>query len=507
MSQPGTGDGSTVGPVGTMIGGDGADMSPQQREAMYRAEAEAQYGDVPFGLPVSQLVADARAAGMNEQQIQKLAQDAEVLEGLQGSDQNYPGVDHQTIYQYVHQDLDSGQTTQLSDAWSQLVRLFEDFDGKFNEAVQQSQHHWEGESAEAARGYVRSLGSWSSTNSQQAQLASEAVYAQSSASETAKNTMPEPVQTDGLLKDFGSAVKDNPLDPIGAFNKAMETREKADAAHQQAAQVMTDYDRNLYEAASKQPAFSPPPEFGGAGQGGATDFGKSNVVDISGGDATSVSGYSGGGQPGGAPVTGGGPTTSGGGGYNGPSGNNPGAVPTPVAGRGPSTGAGQLPGTGPQGNGPVGPRVPTTGGGPGFSGMGPAPVGPMSGGGQAGGSTPYNSKLGGRAASAGFGPTGGGSAAGAAKGAAGAAGAAGAGAASGAAKGMTGGAGAAPGAAAAAGGSGARGGSGMMGGAGAGKGQQGGEEEEHQRPSWLVEADPDSLFGTDERTAPPVIGE
>ena len=30
---------------------------------------------------------------------------------------------------------------------------------------------------------------------------------------------------------------------------------------------------------------------------------------------------------------------------------------------------------------------------------------------------------------------------------------------------------------------------------------------EHQRPSYLVEADPDSLFGTDEMTAPPVIGE
>jgi hypothetical protein len=33
-----------------------------------------------------------------------------------------------------------------------------------------------------------------------------------------------------------------------------------------------------------------------------------------------------------------------------------------------------------------------------------------------------------------------------------------------------------------------------------------GEDEEHQRPSYLVEPDPDSMFGTDEMTAPPVIG-
>jgi hypothetical protein len=59
----------------------------------------------------------------------------------------------------------------------------------------------------------------------------------------------------------------------------------------------------------------------------------------------------------------------------------------------------------------------------------------------------------------------------------------------------------------------------MRGGAGAGGrgaggmmpmgGQRGeGEEDgEHQRPSFLVEGDPDAVFGTDQATAPPVIGE
>jgi hypothetical protein len=47
-----------------------------------------------------------------------------------------------------------------------------------------------------------------------------------------------------------------------------------------------------------------------------------------------------------------------------------------------------------------------------------------------------------------------------------------------------------------------------MGGMGAGKGGKGGkEDEEHQRASYLVEADPESVFGgSDERTVPPVIG-
>ncbi|HJQ48210.1 MAG TPA: hypothetical protein VJ870_18095 [Amycolatopsis sp.] len=66
----------------------------------------------------------------------------------------------------------------------------------------------------------------------------------------------------------------------------------------------------------------------------------------------------------------------------------------------------------------------------------------------------------------------------------------------------------AAGAAAKAGAAGASGtaGRGGMSGMGGGHGGKGGEDEEHQRPSYLIEEDPDSLFGTDEKTAPPVIG-
>ncbi|GHF48978.1 uncharacterized protein YukE [Amycolatopsis bartoniae] len=41
----------------------------------------------------------------------------------------------------------------------------------------------------------------------------------------------------------------------------------------------------------------------------------------------------------------------------------------------------------------------------------------------------------------------------------------------------------------------------------AGQRGRGEEDEEHQRPDYLIEPDPDSIFGTDVRTTPPVIGE
>ncbi|QUH05150.1 hypothetical protein HUO13_34145 [Saccharopolyspora erythraea] len=57
-----------------------------------------------------------------------------------------------------------------------------------------------------------------------------------------------------------------------------------------------------------------------------------------------------------------------------------------------------------------------------------------------------------------------------------------------------------------AGGAGGRGAGGAMGGAGAGRGGEGGEDLEHERPSWLIE-DQDVWTDGMPRTAPPVFGE
>src|SRR5690606_14830971 len=178
MSQPGNGGygnapaHSNAGGQGSPGGADGYTSASERYNQIY-AEQMGEYGNVPIiGTPLAAAQAQMRAQGMNEKQIEKLSQDAEFIEGLQGSDQNYPGQDHQAMYNYVHQGLDSGQTTQLSDAWAELVSVFDEFDGDFNDAVQKSHHHWEGESADSARSYMQSLGQWSKGNSQQAQLAS-----------------------------------------------------------------------------------------------------------------------------------------------------------------------------------------------------------------------------------------------------------------------------------------------------------------------------------------------
>jgi hypothetical protein len=170
-----------------------------------------------------------------------------------------------------------------------------------------------------------------------------------------------------------------------------------------------------------------------------------------------------------------------------------GNIDRPPEGR-PTTPSNILPSTGlpPRGNLPTGQNPGGQQGNPAFPGMLPtAGFGPTGGGG--GG---YN---GGRGGS--FGPGGSGGAGGPGSGS---------GAGAGGGRGASGFGPGAGGAAAAAEGAAARGGAGAgrggMGGGHGGRGQ-GEDDAEHDRPSFLVEPDPHDTFGTDEVTAPPVIGE
>lgn len=433
--------------------------------------------------------ADAQSA-QDERMREYSSRQTQYVEGLNAPNHDYQGEQHASMTQYVA-DIDSGQIAEVSNAYHDLHKDFEAFAEELKTAIDKSQSEWEGEAADSARGYFSSLRDWSDANSQNAQLASQTVYEQSEAASSAKNSMPEevPFNWEDEMKKWGS----NPLSLVENMNNTIDTYNRSNEAHSEAAQVMTKYDNDLYTAASKQPAFAEPPKFGENGGGSGNNVTPPSSINMPGDGSTNPSGsYSGGSVPGGSSVPSGGSYSPGG--SSTPSGGS--YTPPASLPGGATTGAGAFPGA----TTPSGYQTPRTsfpgssssrGGNSNLNGMGAMPMGPMGAGAAGGAGGEYSSKLGRGMGSGGFGPGG----------------SAGAGAASGAAKaGMAGAGGAAPGAAAAASGSGT--GRGAMGGMGAGRGGgKGGEDDEHQRPTYLVEGDPDEVFGTDQRTAPPVIGE
>jgi hypothetical protein len=475
------------------------DMAPAERDAYLQQKADegVDPGNWLFE-PLQQWMAQQKAKNQFQELGDKNVADAtkgrdvEYVAGLNASNADYKGTDHTQLQAYLNSNLDVEQVSEVSTAYHQVHQVFDKFATSMNTAVNASKGTWEGTAATNAQQYFTSLGTWSDANSQNAKLASETIYDQGQAASTAKNSMPAPIPF-SWGDEFKSWATSNPFSLPDNVDKSLQKQKDSQAAHDQAAGVMSTYDKNLYEAASKQPAFAPPPSFStGGGTGDPNGTGDKNGINTP--SSVDMPGSGSGNPPGGS--------------NNFTTGNVPGANITPhISGPGSTTGAGLIPAgtTTPSGFTPGSiPGGSTANPNQSFGGMPPMSPMPMGGGMNFGGDEAYNSKVGGgagRGGGGGFGPGGSG----------GAGSSTGAGAASGAAR--PGGIGAAEAAAGrgmgglGSGGAGGRGGG--MGGGGMGRGQkgEGDEDTEHSRPTYLVEGDPDEVFGTDLRTAPPVIGE
>jgi hypothetical protein len=422
---------------------------------------------------------------------------------------NYMSFKHDKLKTMVTDNVDATMSQTASDTWIDVGNGMVEHQGNFVQAMQKSETGWRGQAGDAARNFMASVANYIGKAGQSAQLAGKQESLHSQALSTATNSMPDPIEFNAAA---ANADLKNTTDPFAYMTKYAEYEAKYNAsqeAHQQAAQVMTTYDQGL-SGASTLPAFDKPPQMGGGGKGKKPGEGEGEGGDKKKGSIDQR--HIGEGNPNetnnnltgnpnqhstdqqqGRPIQPG----------------NPGRpiitdsnTNLPQLPNGPKTGVGTTDGPGRtdgQSYIPAG-----GGGGGGGGGNNDVPYAPINnGGGYYGGG--FNDEAGGRGGTGGGrgGFSGGGGGAGSGVGAGsgrpgfGPGGSSGVGglAAEQAAMGrggMAGGAG------------GGRGGMGGMG-AGAHKGE-GDEDEEHQRASFLVEPDPDSTFGTDELTAPPVIG-
>jgi hypothetical protein len=409
---------------------------------------------------------------------------------------NYQACPHPDLKTMVTEQVSPETVGDMGELWINAGNQMVAFQSEVAGAISNSEADWRGTGGDAARRFMSDIGNWVGQAGQSAQLAGTQAQRYSGALSTAKNSMPEPVDFD---VDQANAELNKTTDPIAYMAKYSSFMAKYQAqqdAHLQAVQVLGIYDSNL-GGASTMPAFAAPPAMSGHGTGSDTPGGNPGEGERQGEPGTVAGGHTGtstGSGPGTGSGTGAG-TGSGPGTGTGPGGTGPGVGSGP--GTGPGTGAGVLPGGRP-------PSIGTTGQGytpaatdnplSGLNNPGAMPIAPGMGFG------PGGSGFGGGGAGGGIGGSTGGGAGGSSRG-----GLSGGTAGRGGSVGPVGGLAAEQAAARGGATSGRGAGTGGMGGMGAGRGQ-GGEDDEHERPSYLVEPDPESTFGTDEMTAPPVIG-
>ena len=400
---------------------------------------------------------------------------------------NYLSFPHPALRSMVNTGADAGSVGQVGDTWIEIGNDLTGFQSDISSALARSETTWTGPAAEQARQSVAGLGNKVAGTGQAAQLTGIATHQQSQAVADARNHMPE-VPAVSYNPQTSQQQAQTTTDPIA--HALLPTQDAAAAsaqtqAHQQAAHVVQTLDTTLAQSSANMPSYS------------STTASKVVRTSTSGSSpsaaATGTAHYSRNTAP---------HSTAGQGDTPGSS-SAPGNSDTPTnlghtapsqAGSGLSTPS-SFPISGSQGNG----WVSSPSAGPGGTSSG----GATGGGGGLGvvgyGGPSYDGLDGG--------PSDGGRIGGYDSGSSGVGSQRSGGAGSGGSRsGVGSGAAAAEEEAMSRGAAGARGASGMSGmGAGARKGN-GGEDTEHERPSYLVEPDPDSIFGADQRTIKPVIG-
>src|SRR2546423_3661830 len=151
----------------------------------------------------------------------------------------------------------------VADGWAELAAGFTEAADLFRRTMANSEVGWTGEAAEDMRRQLAVISRWSELTGEQYQAASAAIADQSAAADTAKAAMPPPVPDDpGQLirdaKDSGNVLAMAAL-PFQLY----EQKQKHDAAHERAAEIVANRDASFASAAGGVPAFIPPPTLTG----------------------------------------------------------------------------------------------------------------------------------------------------------------------------------------------------------------------------------------------------
>lgn len=385
-----------------------------------------------------------------------------------GSPPNWDSYSSQQLYDSATQNNSPTTADGLGRAFNTGGNKLADAANRLLTAVGKLDGAWSGEAADSARNALSPLASAAGTAGTTAQLMGAQMSQQSVAASEVRN-LPQP-------QEFNEDQALNAMvtgGPAAMQADLKDQKDAADAVKREQVSYLDAYTRSMTAVDNQTPSFVPPPpgSIDGSG-GGGTPITGSNVGTLGTGYDHSTS-------------------------TGRPSGGWTGAAPDASAGFGdPGSGEGGddlgIPGTVPgSGTGTAGY---TPGGSP------PSTVSPTGIGGAPHTAAPSAGSGGFGAGFGNFGGQAGGS------GGAGGSGNAGSGARGGLAPNTGSGGPAAKGVLPAGGMGGRPGGPGMGGGMPGGR-RKGEDDEEHERPSYLVEGDPESTFGNDQMTAPAVIGD
>ncbi|MET8995232.1 hypothetical protein [Amycolatopsis sp. NPDC004169] len=242
--------------------------------------------------------------------------------------QNYPASTHEDLYNMVHDNMDPKDLDDRGRLANRIGNWLADVSNAATDAVNSSEIQWQGSGAAQAHSFFQNTATYTSDTANAAQLSSNRYSQQAAAADHAQKNMPEPTgfnQQTEIDKATKQYLAGDVAGATQTMNNVAAKQQQADAAHQQAVQVLQDLDSTYHETASTQPTYTPPPQLGqgdstsASGFHGTSSAGFTGTPTIGGGIGSGPGGTTGTFVPGGpGPGSPGGP---------GPGPNPPGYVP------------------------------------------------------------------------------------------------------------------------------------------------------------------------------------
>jgi hypothetical protein len=197
---------------------------------------------------------------------------------------NWLAYDHRTLYDMINKGVDVASAGTVADGWRSLGSQLHDIKEQLRTAIEASADGWSGDSAQAARDGMRLIVDWADESSEHAQRVSDCIHTQISNVTTARAKMPPPQNVTpiapptapvaapapaprisplvGERADVVRPVPARPVNPLVGYSavgtNVVAQQASADAAHQLAAQVMSDFQKGAEAVDNTLPEFSPP---------------------------------------------------------------------------------------------------------------------------------------------------------------------------------------------------------------------------------------------------------
>ncbi|MGW3469573.1 hypothetical protein ACWDKQ_14135 [Saccharopolyspora sp. NPDC000995] len=232
----------------------------EQRRQQYAGLADIPLVGDALTKALSRAQAAQQAAKYGQQQAAALSVDQELREKpSELGNTHYLSYGHAELARFVQENFDPAAVHDVGRIYHDHGQKFLDFAERIRQAAAKTQDTWEGAAGDAMRAHVTQLADHMSHSGNAAQLTGNQIGLQAEVGERARNSMPDVVEFDlkGELKDYVSDP--NPFTAISRANAIVEKQQKSQAAHQEAAEVMSKMESDFGSAAAQTPAFVPAP--------------------------------------------------------------------------------------------------------------------------------------------------------------------------------------------------------------------------------------------------------